>query len=226
MPFRAETIRGYLQGVHQQYLTDPAINPTWAARASAAAASIETRFRYNQDFKSVYAMVPSTYGDVAGPDFRHPDGVGDRPGKGARLDRQPLRHPGHPHRISHSASSFLTLQWPWSTSSSIPDGAVRVWRAAQGKLSTLALGALVYVTATTGYGMLISSFASTQIAALFGTAILTMLPATQFSGMLTPVSSLSGAGAIIGHLFPMTYFLPISVGTFTKGLGLRTSPPA
>jgi ribosome-dependent ATPase len=67
--------------------------------------------------------------------------------------------------------------------------------------------------------MLISSFARSQIAALFGTAILTVLPATQFSGMMTPVSSLSGAGAVIGRIFPMTYFLKVSVGTFTKGLG-------
>jgi ribosome-dependent ATPase len=67
--------------------------------------------------------------------------------------------------------------------------------------------------------MLISAFARTQIAALFGTAILTILPATQFSGMLTPVSALSGPGFVIGHLFPMTYYLRISVGTFTKSLG-------
>src|SRR5665647_3482799 len=57
MPFRAETIRGYLQGVHAQYLSDPAINRTGEA---PAAATIETRFRYNQDFKSVYTMVPAT----------------------------------------------------------------------------------------------------------------------------------------------------------------------
>jgi ribosome-dependent ATPase len=67
--------------------------------------------------------------------------------------------------------------------------------------------------------MLISAFTSTQIAALFGTAILTVLPATQFSGMMTPVSSLTGLAAIMGRAFPMSYFLPISVGTFTKGLG-------
>jgi ribosome-dependent ATPase len=68
---------------------------------------------------------------------------------------------------------------------------------------------------------LISSFTRTQIAALFGTAILTIMPAMQFSGMLTPVASLAGAGAVIGHIFPMSYFLKISVGTFTKGLGLE-----
>ena len=89
----------------------------------------------------------------------------------------------------------------------------------KGSLAALAVGALIYVTATTGYGLLISSFASTQIAALFGTAILTVLPATQFSGMLTPVSALTGFPALMGRLFPMTYFLPISVGTFTKSLG-------
>ena len=57
MPFRAETIHGYLEGVHQQYLSDPAIRGH--ALAGSALADIEVRFRYNQDFESVYAMVPS-----------------------------------------------------------------------------------------------------------------------------------------------------------------------
>jgi ribosome-dependent ATPase len=69
--------------------------------------------------------------------------------------------------------------------------------------------------------MLISAFARTQIAALFGTAILTVLPATMFAGMMVPVSSLVGMARIMGRLFPMSYFLPISVGTFTKGLGFH-----
>jgi ribosome-dependent ATPase len=89
----------------------------------------------------------------------------------------------------------------------------------KGSFPVLFLGALLYVITTTGYGMFISSFASTQIAALFGTAILSFLPAFQFSGMMTPVSSLAGIGAFMGRIFPMTYFLPISVGAFTKGLG-------
>ena len=89
----------------------------------------------------------------------------------------------------------------------------------KGSFPTLLLGTLIYVTTTTAYGMLISTFASTQIAALFGTAILTVLPATMFAGMMVPVSSLSGMAQIMGRLFPMTYFLPVSVGAFTKGLG-------
>ena len=90
----------------------------------------------------------------------------------------------------------------------------------KGDFPTLLAGVLIYVTAMTAYGMLISAFTRTQIAALFGTAILTVLPATQFAGMLTPVSSLAGSAQIMGRAFPMTYFVPISVGVFTKGLGL------
>jgi ribosome-dependent ATPase len=89
----------------------------------------------------------------------------------------------------------------------------------KGSFLTLLLGAFLYVTATTGIGMLVSSFTRTQIAALVGTAIITTVPAVQFSGMLTPVSSLTGSAAVIGYGFPMTYFLRIIVGTFTKGLG-------
>jgi ribosome-dependent ATPase len=58
-----------------------------------------------------------------------------------------------------------------------------------------------------------------QIAAIFGTAIGTVLPALQFSGLLYPVSSLSGAGAVIGRLYPTTYFLTIARGAFSKGIG-------
>jgi ribosome-dependent ATPase len=74
--------------------------------------------------------------------------------------------------------------------------------------------------------MLISAFTRTQIAALFGTSILTVLPATQFSGIMVPVSSISGLAQVMGRAFPMTYFVPISVGAFTKGLGFHDLTPS
>jgi ribosome-dependent ATPase len=95
----------------------------------------------------------------------------------------------------------------------------------KGSFPTLLLGVLIYVTTMTAYGMLVSVFTRTQIAALFGTAILTVLPATQFAGMMTPVSSLAAEAQIMGRGFPMTYFVPISVGTFTKGLGFLDLSP-
>ena len=56
-------------------------------------------------------------------------------------------------------------------------------------------------------------------AALFGTALLTILPAVQFSGLIDPVSTLEGVGALIGQIYPTTHFVTIARGTFSKGLG-------
>ena len=87
-----------------------------------------------------------------------------------------------------------------------------------GSFLTLTAATLIYVLAATAMGLLISTFMRSQIAAIFGTAILTMLPATQFSGMIDPVSSLEGLGAVIGQIFPTTHYLTISRGTFSKQL--------
>jgi ribosome-dependent ATPase len=89
----------------------------------------------------------------------------------------------------------------------------------KGSFSTLTLAALLYIINATALGLVISSFMRSQIAALFGTALLTLLPATQFSGMIDPVSSLNGAAAFIGHVYPTTHFLTIARGTFSKALG-------
>jgi ribosome-dependent ATPase len=89
----------------------------------------------------------------------------------------------------------------------------------KGSFLALSLGALLYVAATTGLGLLMSAFSRTQIAALAGTAVATMLPTIQFSGFTDPVSSLEGVGYYVGQLFPATYFLIVSRGVFTKALG-------
>ena len=91
----------------------------------------------------------------------------------------------------------------------------------KGSFLTLAAGALLYVIAATSLGLVISAFTRSQVAALFGTAVLTILPAVQFSGMNEPVSSLEGFGAFIGHIYPTTHFLTIARGTFSKGLGFH-----
>ncbi|WP_168879840.1 ribosome-associated ATPase/putative transporter RbbA [Rhizobium sp. P28RR-XV] len=82
----------------------------------------------------------------------------------------------------------------------------------------LALGALLYAAAATGYGLLISTFTSSQVAAVFAGAILSMLPTMQFSGMMQPVSSLEGVARLIGSIWPTTYYMHMSVGVFTKEL--------
>jgi ribosome-dependent ATPase len=89
----------------------------------------------------------------------------------------------------------------------------------KGSVLTLIIGGILFVFASTGFGLLISVFASTQTAAIFAAAIISILPAVQFSGMFVPVSSLSGGASVAATIFPSTYFQAVSVGTFTKALG-------
>jgi ABC-type multidrug transport system ATPase subunit len=90
------------------------------------------------------------------------------------------------------------------------------WLAAMDDGKVIAHGAPF---STCGFGQLISTFTQTQVAAVFATTVLSVIPTVNFSGLLTPVSSLTGAGRVIGLMFPAAWYQPISVGTFTKGLG-------
>src|SRR5690606_12669667 len=57
MPMRAETVRGYVQGIHQGWLAEQ--SRTRLGKTPTAMASVETRFRYNPDVRSLPAMVPA-----------------------------------------------------------------------------------------------------------------------------------------------------------------------
>lgn len=217
MPFRAETIRGYLQGMHQLYLTDPMVKTTQPAAPTSA--DIEVRFKYNQDFDSVYAMVPSTIAMMLAlfPAILMALAVVREKELGSitNLYVTPVTR----------LEFLLGKQLPYIAVGLI-NFVIMLLMALflfgvplKGSLPALMVGTVIYVFTTTSYGMFISTFCKTQIAALFGTAILTTLPASEFSGMRVPVSSLSGLAQIMGLCFPMTYFHPVSVGTFTKGLG-------
>ena len=89
----------------------------------------------------------------------------------------------------------------------------------KGSFLMLTLCTLLYVTATTGIGMVTSTFTSSQVAAVFVTAILTIVPTIQFSGLLQPVSTLEGSAGFIGSIWPATYYMHSSLGAYTKGLG-------
>ena len=219
MPFRAQTIRGYMQGIQALYLADPAVTTTRPAIRPPA--SVAIRYKYNQNFDSIYAMVPANICMMLAlfPAILMALAI---------VREKELGSITNLYVTPVSRLEFLIgKQLPYVAIAMANFGllvlmALYLFQVPiRGSFPALLLGALVYVTATTAYGMLISAFTKTQIAALFGTAVLTVLPATQFSGMMSPVSSLTGVAKYIGLGFPMTYFVPISVGTFTKGLHFR-----
>jgi ribosome-dependent ATPase len=88
-------------------------------------------------------------------------------------------------------------------------------------LAVLLLGTFLYVGAATGFGQLVSTFTKTQVAAVFATTVISIIPAANFSGVLVPVSSLSGPARLAGLGFPSAWYELVSVGTFTKGLGFE-----
>lgn len=218
MPFRAETIEGYLQGLHHGYLSD-LTRSTHGEALDLSAATIEQRYRYNQAFASIYAMVPAIIPLllVLIPAILMAVGVVREKELGSitnlyvtpvtRLEfllgkQAPYVLVGFVNFLLLAAMAIVLFGVP-----------------IEGSVAVLVLGAFLYVIATTGVGLVISTFTNTQTAALFGTAIGTLLPAIQFSGLMQPVSSLEGGAYVIGQAFPMSYFLNISVGSFTKALG-------
>jgi ribosome-dependent ATPase len=218
MPFRAETSRGYVQGVHRAFLDDRGRSAPSAA-PSGPAATIETRFRYNQDFKSVFAMAPGIIMIllVMIPAMMTAVGVVREKELGSITNLYATPVTGLEFLLGKQAPyigvaliNFVTLLVLAMLIFDVP---------VKGSLPALAAGGLLYVIAATGFGLLISVFVKTQITAIFATAIITTLPAMQFSGFVVPVSSLSGGGRAMAYAFPSGYFQQISIGTFAKALG-------
>ncbi|MFN3987298.1 MAG: ribosome-associated ATPase/putative transporter RbbA [Rhodocyclaceae bacterium] len=219
MPFRGETIRGYVLGLHLQTMQELAAMRTGVV-PDAMPVDVAVRYRYNQDFKSLYAMVPgviplllifipailTALAVVREKELGSITNLYVTPV--SRLEF--LLGKQLPY-VALSLVSFVGLVWLALVVFGVP---------IKGSFATLALGALIYVFATTAIGLLMSVFTRTQIAALAATGILTMVPTIQFSGLTEPVSALDGAGQTIGQLWPATYFLTISRGVFTKDLGL------
>jgi ribosome-dependent ATPase len=217
MPTRAETVRSYVQGIHQHWLGERQREALGAA-ATAPLVTVETRFRYNPDVRSLPAMVPAVIplllmlipAILAALSVVREKELGSIINfyvtPATRLEF--LLGKQIPYVVLAMASFVLLVLM-----------AVLLFRVpVTGSFTALTLGALLYVVNATAFGLLISSFVRSQVAALFGTALLTILPAVQFSGLIDPVSSLEGAGRLIGEVFPPTHFIVISRGTFSKAL--------
>lgn len=218
MPSRAETVRGYVQGMHAHWLATLARQAPGAA-ATTGAAAIETRFRYNPDVKSLPAMVPAVIPLLLMmiPAMLTALSVVREKELGSivNLYVTPVTRLEFllGKQIPYVVLALLNFLLLTALAIFVFDVPLK------GSFPTLAAAAVLYVIAATALGLVISTFMRSQIAALFGTTLLTILPAVQFSGMLDPVSSLEGAGAVIGRIYPTSHFLTIFRGTFSKGLG-------
>lgn len=220
MPFRGETARGYALAVHQAILAQ------WQKLSRGVDATLPiqlaVRYRYNPELRSVNAMAPAVIPLllIFIPAILTALAVVREKELGSivNLYVTPLRRAEFllgkqlPYiAVSFVAFLLLLVQTRWGYGVPL-----------KGDLFFLAVATLLYLLATTSFGLLISTVTRTQVAALFGTAILTMLPSIEFSGLTTPVSASEGIARWIGEGFPVSHYLTISRGVITKALDGET----
>ena len=217
MPLRAETVRGYVQGMHALWLQNRS-RTALGKVATMGDYRLEVRFLYNPGIESLTAMVPAVI----------PILLLIIPAMLAALSVVREKEMGSIINLYVTPVTRLEFlvgkQLPYVGLGLI--NCILLWLFAvfifrvhfTGGILTFMLAGLLYVAFSTAFGLLISTFMNSQIAAIFGAAVLTILPATQFCGLMDPVSSLQGTGRFIGDIYPTTYFILISRGTFAKAL--------
>lgn len=89
----------------------------------------------------------------------------------------------------------------------------------RGNLLLLAGEAFLFLTATLGMGLLISTVAQTQLQAM-QMSVFVQLPQMLLSGLIYPVASMPWGVRWLSYPLPLTYFAAISRGVMLKGLGI------
>ena len=216
-PFNASNVTAYATALINGYNSD-----TLRARGIEIpqTAAVVPRFMYNQDFRSVNAMVPNVLMLVLMmiPAMMTALGVvrEREVGSIANLYASPASVPQYligkqlPY-VAMGVFNFILLVLMVVFWFGVP---------IKGSLVALLFGALLLVGASTSLGLLVSSFTKSQTAAFFISSIGTMIPTVNFSGLMYPVSTMSGGAYAMGVGFPASWFQRVTIGGFTKGLGL------
>ncbi|MBE2895436.1 ribosome-associated ATPase/putative transporter RbbA [Pasteurellaceae bacterium HPA106] len=219
MPFTGENIVGNIQGIMTQYVKDFYAQQGYSL---PQAFDLEVRFIYNQSFRSVNAISPglimltlmmipcmmTALGVVREKEIGSITNLYSSPA----ATWQYLLGKQLPYAALAMASYFVLIGLT----------IVLIGVPMKGSFWAMSLGALCLILSSTAFGLLISAFVKSQVAAIFAAAIISMVPALNFSGLLYPMSTLTGVGYWIGWSFPTSWYNLISLGTFTKGLGFAS----
>jgi ribosome-dependent ATPase len=217
--FRAETVKAYVQGVILSHVTQLAHDTYGPSAALALPFDLRPRYAYNQAFVSVDAitpgvimlllmLIPSAMTAVGVAREREIGSITNFAASPATVvdfmigKQLPYVAVGLVSYLTLFAFARLFFGVPFA-----------------GSFAALSLGAILYVLAATGFGLLISTLVRTQVAAIMAAAILSVVPSVNFSGFINPMSSIDGAAHWVGLLFPASWFQTIAIGSFAKGIG-------
>ncbi|NLB30971.1 MAG: ribosome-associated ATPase/putative transporter RbbA [Alcaligenaceae bacterium] len=218
MPARAETVRGYVSGMHAHWLSVAAAEMGMASQTNL---NIESRYRYNPDVQSLPAMVPAVMPMLLlmMPAMLTALGVVREKERGTILNVY-VTPVGRAEfilgkQLPYFILGFLNYIFLLIMSIYLFDVPLT------GSFWALSWSMVFYLIIATGVGLLISTLTKNQTAAIFLSMILTMIPTAQFSGLNNPVSSMEGTARFIGEISPATYMFMISRGVFNKALGFQ-----
>ena len=215
--FNASNLTGYIASILGDYARDQA--RAHGIRLPPDAAQLVPRFRYNPDFKSILAIAPGVL-MLALSLF---------PAMMAAVGVVREREIGSIANFYASPASRLQFllgkQLPYLAAAMLSFLILylmmRYWFDVplNGSAAALLTGTLLMCATTTATGLLVSCFTRSQVAAIFITAVGTVMPAMSFSGFIVPVSSLQGGAYIMGKILPSAWYANLTTGTFVKGLG-------
>lgn len=232
-PFRAQTTKGYVAAINAAFTADVLVQalaqargvPEAQARQLLQPVPLEVRFLYNQSVKSIWSIAPKLLMAIMmiSPPFLTALGIVREKESGSIYNI---------YASTAGRAEFLAGKLaPYLAIAALNVGmlwALACWGFGapfKGDPVFFALASLLYVACTTGIGLVVSAAVRTQVAAMIGTAILTIMPAVLYSGVLIPVSSLSSVARFIAGALPGMYFAEITVGSFLKGVGAETLWP-
>ncbi|NNH01738.1 ribosome-associated ATPase/putative transporter RbbA [Acinetobacter sp. ANC 5414] len=219
MPQRAETVQGYVQGIHSHWLMQQALEQSGYKMSSLV--NVETRFRYNPDIKSLPAMAPALF----------PLLILLIPAMLTALSVVREKELGsivNLYVTPVTRSEFLIgKQIPYVVLAMLNYFLMCLIIVVvfdvpiKGSFLTLTLASLLFIIFSTGTGLLASALTKSQIASMFLVMLGTLIPVMQFAGIINPVSSLEGFGRWFGEIYPATHMVNISRGVFNKALGFE-----
>ncbi|MDK2126874.1 ABC transporter permease [Parachitinimonas caeni] len=227
-PSRALTTKGYLDAINAQANLDGLAKllaqrsglTEDAARQRLTPVKLAVRYRYNEAVLSLWSIVPKLLMVILmiSPPFLTSIGVVREKESGAIFNLYASNLSRGEYLLGklapYVAISFLNAWVLWL---------MALWVFGvpfRGSLAFFALASGVYVLCTTGIGLLVSIATRSQVAAMIVTAIVTVVPAVLYSGVLIPVPSLGPTGQLIAHALPAMYYTEIAVGCFLKGSGM------
>lgn len=219
MPQRAETVQGYVQGIHAHWLMQQALEHSGYKMSSAV--NVETRFRYNPDIKSLPAMAPALF----------PLLILLIPAMLTALSVVREKELGsivNLYVTPVTRSEFLIgKQIPYVVLAMLNYFlmcliiVVMFDVPIKGSFLTLTLASFLFIIFSTGTGLLASALTKSQIASMFLVMLGTLIPVMQFAGIINPVSALEGFGRWFGGIYPATHMVNISRGVFNKALSFQ-----